>query len=225
VSPGAFVRAGEKIAEVAQITDLDVDFAVPERYLAHLRRGTEVDVSTTAFPGYELKGRIDVIDPVLDPATRSVHVIARLANPEARFRPGMSASVRAVLSSREHALTIPSEAVFAEGDQFLAYVVQSDGTVQRATLSLGTRLAGSVEVIDGLKEGDVVVRAGHQKLFPGAKVMAVNSREEEGTPAPAASADTTGAATEAGPADTTAAPAASTETAAAGSTATAESGS
>jgi membrane fusion protein (multidrug efflux system) len=177
ISPGAFVRAGQAITELVQLDELDILFAVPERYAGQLRRDAAVDVTSTAYPGYVLTGRVDVIDPNVDATTRNVQVLARVSNPDRRFLPGMSAGVRAVLSSRDSALTIPSEAVFAEGEQFLAYVVQPDSTVTRATLKLGTRLSGSVEVLEGLSAGDVVIRAGHQKLFPGAKVIAVNSRE------------------------------------------------
>jgi membrane fusion protein (multidrug efflux system) len=176
VSPGAFLRTGTRITDLAQLDELKVVFAVPERYASELRRGREVTVSTTAYPGYELTGKVDVVDPIVDPATRSVRVIARVDNPEGHFLPGMSANVRSVLAARESALTVPSEAVFAEGAEFLVYVVQEDGSVARTPIQLGIRLTGSVEVTQGLAEGQLVVRAGHQKLYPGAKVMAVNSQ-------------------------------------------------
>jgi membrane fusion protein, multidrug efflux system len=179
VSPGAYLRAGTPITDLAQVQSLKVTFSVPERYLGKLQRGSAVSVSTTAFPGYALTGRIDVIDPVLDPGTRSAQVIARVPNPGNRFRPGMSANISAVLSERMNALTIPSEAVFAEGAQTFVYVVGADSTVARTPVQLGTRLADVVEVVQGLKEGDRIVRAGHQKLFDKARVMPVDSRAEQ----------------------------------------------
>lgn len=178
VSPGAFLRAGQPITQLAQVSELKVVFSVPERYAGELTRGAEVTVSTTAYPGYQLTGRVDVVDPILEAATRTVRVIARVQNPDGRFLPGMSANVRAVLSSRDSALTIPSEAVFAQGDQFFAYTVQEDGSVAQVPLRLGVRLARTVEILDGLQAGDQVIRAGHQKLFPGSKVFAVNSQNE-----------------------------------------------
>lgn len=184
VSPGAYLRAGTPITDLAQIGTLKVIFFVPERYLGKLQRGSAVSVSTTAFPGYALTGRIDVINPVLDPGTRSAQVIARVQNPGNRFRPGMSANVSAVLSERMNALTIPSEAVFAEGNQTFVYVVGPDSTVARTPVELGTRLADVVEVVEGLKEGDRIVQAGHQKLFDKAKVIPIDSRAAQGGGAP-----------------------------------------
>jgi len=175
VSPGAFIRAGQPITDLAKLDELRVNFSAPERYLGQLRKGAEVNISTTAYPGYILRGRIDVVDPVLDPGTRSARIVARVRNPGGRFRPGMSANVSAVLSQRQNALTIPSEAIFAEGDQSFAYLVKADSTVTRVALTLGTRLPDAVEIVKGVGPGQTVVRTGHQKLFEGAKVIPVQS--------------------------------------------------
>ena len=117
-----------------------------------------------------------MIEPVLDPTTRSARVVARVANPERKFRPGMSADISAVLSERANALIIPNEAVFASGNQSFVFIVKPDSTAARVALTLGTRLADVVEVVRGLEPGMQVVRAGHQKLFDGAKVMPITSQ-------------------------------------------------
>lgn len=177
VSMGSYVRPGDAITNLARIQDLRVVFSIPERYLAQLKRGSEVIVSAPAFPGSELKGNIDVIEPILDAGTRSAGVVARVANPACNFRPGMSANVSAVLQQRGEALTISNEAVFVEQNQAFAYVIKADSTVTRAALRLGTRLPDAVEVRDGLQAGDRVVRTGHQKIFEGAKVIPISSRD------------------------------------------------
>lgn len=175
VSAGAFVRAGAPITELAQLDRLRINFSAPERYYSSLQRGAEVKVSTTAYPGYELTGRVEVIEPVVDQATRRTKIIARINNPGGKFRPGMSANVTVVLRERENALVIPSEAVFVEGNQALVFAIQADSTVARTPVELGTRLRDKVEVLSGLAAGAKVVAAGHQKLFPGAKVMPVSA--------------------------------------------------
>ena len=180
VSPGAFLRAGQEITVLAKVDELRVIFSAPERYLGQLKRGAEVAVSTIAFPGKTLSGQIEVIEPVLDEVTRSAKIFARVKNSGGDFRPGMSANISTVLSERDNALTIPNEAVFVNGDQSFVFVVKEDSTVARVALNLGTRLSDVVEVLSGLAPGDRVVRAGHQKLYQGAKVMPVVSREVEG---------------------------------------------
>ena len=173
VSNGAFARTGDAITDLAKIDELRIIFYAPERYIPQLRKRAAVDVSSPAYPGVVVKGRISVVEPVVDPQTRSVKIIARIANAGRKFRPGMSANVSAVLSERKGALLIPDEAVFAEGNQNLVYVIQQDSSVVRTPVTLGARLSDAVEVLQGLSAGTQIVTAGHQKLFPGAKVFPV----------------------------------------------------
>lgn len=187
-SPGAYLRAGTPIATLSRLADVEVTFSVPERFSGELERGLPVRVSTPARPDVVGTGQIYVVDPVLDSVTRSARVIARVPNPGGMLYPGMSANVSTVLWERDDAVTIPGEAVFAEGDRFFAYAIGADSTVQRTEISLGVRLPGRVQVLSGLSGGDLVVRAGHQKLYPGAKVMPIVSREDDGAPAMPAAA-------------------------------------
>lgn len=176
VSVGTFLRAGQAITDLANIDNIRVNFSAPERFLSRLKAGAQVTVFNTAYANFEAKGEILVIEPILDAATRSARIVAKVPNSDRKFRPGMSANISAVLSQRPNAMTIPNEAVFASGDQSFVFVVNQDSTVTRVPLVLGTRFADIVEVVEGLQPGMQVVRAGHQKLFEGAKVMPVTSQ-------------------------------------------------
>ena len=180
VSPGAFLRAGSAITDLARIDRLRVTFAVPERLLGAIRKGAPITVTTTAYPDVALEGVIDVIEPQFDPVTRNLGIVARVENPDELLRPGMSATVSVILGRRADALTVPSEAVFVEGGQAFVYAVQPDSVVTRRPVTLGSRQADSVEIGSGLVGGEQVVRAGHQKLYEGARVMPVSSRPQEG---------------------------------------------
>ena len=173
VSVGAYLRPGDAITELAQIDRLRVTFAAPEIYLGRIARGSGISVRTSAYPGLVVSGTVDVVSPVLDRASRSAMVVAHVDNPERRLRPGMSAEVSVVLARRPGALTVPAEAVFFQGQQAFVYRITEEQTVEMAPVSLGSRGARAVEVTGGLEAGQQVVRAGHQKLFPGAKVMPI----------------------------------------------------
>jgi membrane fusion protein (multidrug efflux system) len=180
VSPGAFLRVGDPITEVAAVDEMKLTFSAPERYVAHLKRGARVDITTTAYPGRVFRGRVTVVDPILDPASRTVQLVALVANPGRLLRSGMSADVSATLSERTDALTVPDEAVFGEGDQSFVYVVKPDSTVARSAILIGTRDSARVEVTQGLQPGDLVVRAGYQKLYDGARVMPMSAAALQG---------------------------------------------
>ncbi|MCA8962768.1 MAG: efflux RND transporter periplasmic adaptor subunit, partial [Planctomycetes bacterium] len=178
LSVGAYVQPGTPITDLTRLDEIEVRFSASERYAPRLERGAIVSVSTTAFPGVSLSGQIHVVDPVLDPDTRSATVIARVANPQEQFRPGMSADVTVDLTTYPNSVTVPSEAIFAEGNSNLVYVVGADSTVARVPVEVGMRLPAAVQIVSGLEPGMKVVRAGHQKLYPGAKVMPVNSGDD-----------------------------------------------
>ncbi len=187
VSPGAYLQSGTVITELARIDEMKVAFAAPERYLQLLKVGVPVDVTTPAYPDAHFPGKISVVDPVIDPQTRTVQLVARIPNPSRRLRPGMSANVAVTFSERPGALVVPDEAVFAQGAQSFVFVVDDSNKVNLAPVILGSRDSARVEVVHGLSAGQKIVRAGHQKLFPGAKVMPVGG-EAAGGPAAKAGA-------------------------------------
>ena len=175
VSVGTFLRTGQEITELANLNEIRVSFSAPERYLAQLKRDAKVIVSSTVFPGYEVSGRIIAIEPILDSETRNVNIVARVRNPGQKFRPGMSANVSVILTEHPNTLTVPNEAVFANGNQSFVYVIKKDSTVTSIPVTLGMQTPEIVEVTSGLEDGMQVVRTGHQKLFNGARVMPINS--------------------------------------------------
>jgi membrane fusion protein (multidrug efflux system) len=174
ISLGTFLRAGETITDLAQIDRLRVAFALPERLLATIKIGAKVSIVTTAYPDHVLVGEVAVIAPQLNPQTRNVAVVALLENPGELLKPGMSATVTAILQERGEALTVPSAAIFVQSGQTYVYVISADSLVSRTPVTLGTRLADKVEVIEGLVQDQLVVRAGHQKLYECAKVAPVS---------------------------------------------------
>ena len=171
VSVGEYLRTGDPITDLAQLDDLKAIFSAPERYLSLLRKGSAVTVTSPAFPDAKIEGQINVIEPVVDSSTRAVRIVARVPNRDRILRPGMSVNVSVLLSQREGALVVPSEAVFAEGNQLFVFAIGADGVVAKTAVELGSRTASDVEVKGGLSEGQQIVKAGHQKLFPGAKVF------------------------------------------------------
>ena len=97
-------------------------------------------------------------------------VKARIANPEAKLRSGMFASLELTLQLRDSAIVIPEPALMSNGDNFTVFVVDGKGTAQVRPIAVGLRLAGKAEVVKGLAQGEKVVVEGTQKLRPGAPV-------------------------------------------------------
>lgn len=173
VSVGDFVKDGEALINIEDISTLKVDFRLPERYLPLIRPGLALDVRSDTLPEARFKATVAAVDPLVDAQGRAVVVRATFANADGRLRPGMFVRVRVVLAERPEVVAVPEEAlVAAPGDtQFVFQVV--DGKARRVEVRTGVRRDTRVEIVAGLKRGDVVVTAGQLKLRDGMAVRVV----------------------------------------------------
>lgn len=169
ISVGAVVGAGTEIATISDTSQIKLDFTVPETMLASVAVGQPIEARAAAWPDTPLRGSIRAIDPVVDPATRSVKLRAVLPNGDGRIKPGMLLNVRLESRLRE-AIAVPELAIVLEGDQRYVYTVGKDGKAQRILVKTGGRSGRFVEVIEGLKPGAPVVTEGVVKLSPGVAV-------------------------------------------------------
>ncbi len=171
VNVGDYVGAGADIVGVEDIGTVNVDFRLPERFIARLAREQAVEVSLDALPGRSFAGHVDALDTQVDADGRALLVRARLDNPQGLLRSGMFARVRIVFSTRERALVVPEEALVPQGGkQYLVKVVDapdgSGGKVsRRIEARIGARVPGKVEILEGLAVGDIVVTAGQGPLM------------------------------------------------------------
>jgi membrane fusion protein (multidrug efflux system) len=168
VSLGSLVNPGTTITSLDDISTIKVDFAVPENYLASVRDGLAVYVTSTAFPEREFEGKVISVDSRVDPVTRSLTVRALLPNKDAALKPGMFLSVRLDRDVHE-ALMIPEAALMPEQSRQFIYVIE-DGKAVRREVRIGRREPGKVEVVAGLASGERVIVEGTQKVREGGAV-------------------------------------------------------
>jgi len=181
VSIGDYVKEGQDLVTLEDISSLKVDFRLPEVMLTDLRRGQAVEVGSDAYPNRTFTATLDAIDPLVDQNGRAVILRARLKNTDGQLRPGMFVRTRLILDERANALTVPEEALMPSGaEQFVYKVV--DGKATRVKVKTGLRRGSQVEVVEGLQAGDVIVTAGQIKLREGA---AVSTGPPPGAPATA----------------------------------------
>jgi membrane fusion protein (multidrug efflux system) len=170
ISPGAYVKAGDDIVRLENLSFVKLDFRVPEMYLSQIKPGQEVTILVDAYPKDAFRGKIYALEPAVDEKTRTILVRAQIPNPQAKLRPGMFARVNVLLSTRPNAIVIPEQAIWPQGrDTFVFRVV--DGKAALTKVELGVRRPGEVEVLKGLAANDVVVTDGQIKLKDGAPVM------------------------------------------------------
>jgi membrane fusion protein (multidrug efflux system) len=185
VSVGEVVNAGQALVTLVRLDPIEVDFSLPENLLAQIRRGQRVRVEVDAYPGETFGGDVVAIDPTVDANSRSARLRASIANPDGRLRPGQFARLQLDTGSgNAQALLVPEQALMQDGETRLVYTVV-DGKAKRTPVKTGTRVPGMVQVVEGLKPGDVVITAGQAKpmMRDGVPVVAVPA--QGGTPAAA----------------------------------------
>ncbi|MGH8130458.1 MAG: efflux RND transporter periplasmic adaptor subunit [Steroidobacteraceae bacterium] len=170
VSPGSLVTPGTPIATLDDVSIIKLDFSVPERFLAVLRRGQDITAQSTTYPGREFSGKVESVDSRVDPVTRSITVRAQIPNPDRQLRPGMLMSVLLYQNPHE-TLVVPEIAVLQVGMESFVYRVTKEATVERVRIELGSRRKGEVEVAEGLAAGDRIVVEGTVKLRDGTRVV------------------------------------------------------
>ena len=178
VSPGTLVSPGTEITTLDDITIIKLDFSIPERFISILRPGQEIAAKAAAYPDVEFRGIVKTINSRVNPVTRAVAVRAEIDNRERYLRPGMLLTVDLVSNLKE-ALSVPEKSLIPVGGSQFVFVVGEDNKVERIEIEVGRRYGNRVEVLSGLKAGDLIVISGLLRLGPG---MAVRVLGEEAAP-------------------------------------------
>ena len=172
-SPGQFMRPGDQIGTLDDISEIKLDFDVPETQISRVTGGVEIVARTAAYPDRTFTGVIADVDSRIDPTTRTVRVRAMLPNTDEVLRPGMLLTVE-VRSNPRQAMAIPEMAILDQADGAYVYrVVAREGgqAVDLVRITTGQRSAGMAEVLTGLAAGDSVITEGVQSVRPGQPVQ------------------------------------------------------
>jgi membrane fusion protein (multidrug efflux system) len=172
VSVGARVDTDTVITTLDALDTLEVEFSVPEQFYGRIQTGTPIVATTSSYAAREFRGEVGTIDSRVDPVARAFRVRAKIPNPDLALPAGMFMVVEAVLAERI-ALLVPEEAVQMQGRN--AYLYRIDGDrAKRVQVQLGQRRYGSVEIRQGVRQGDRVAVTGLQRLRDGSTVEVQN---------------------------------------------------
>jgi membrane fusion protein (multidrug efflux system) len=178
ISVGELVEVGDTIVTLDDSRRIKLDFSVPAVYLPELKPGLPIEARADALGDTPFRGELTSVDTRVDPVTRAVQVRAVLPNPDGRIVPGVLMRVDLLRNTRQ-ALVIPEAALVPQGDrQFVLVRANKDGTdvAEKRPVQIGARLAGRVEVVEGLAAGEQVISHGAIKVKPGSaiRILAVD---------------------------------------------------
>ena len=172
INPGENVKDGDSLFNLGRIDSVMVVANVAEEKIGNVRLGQTAEVVFDSFPNQVETGEIVKIDPITDPLTRTFKAYIKVANPDLKYKPGLSAYAR--IKYQRFALTIPAVAVITNAGQASVFVVENSRARLRP-VKIEPAPFGRVAVVEGLKEGERVVYYGLLKLKDNDLVAAENS--------------------------------------------------
>lgn len=174
VSPGALVTPGLVLAVLQDVSRIKVDFTLPERHAAEVAVGQWIHF-TVAGSGVVHEGRVAVIEPEIDAATRSVRVRGICESPDGLF-PGGVAEVELTLDGRTSGFPIPAQAILPSASGQAVMVIEN-GRARLQPVVTGNRTPSEVEILRGLHEGDRIATTNLLRIRPGVEVIAEGAAE------------------------------------------------
>jgi len=163
---GARVSEGEVLARLDDLSEVEVEFGLPETVFAQVARGQSVRARAAAFPDRRFEGRVASVDSRIDPVSRSFLVRALIPNPDSTLPAGMFLSLTLVLDEADR-VVVPEEAIVFQAAQTYVFV-DEDGRAARRTVETGQRRDGVIAITSGLAVGDAVVVRGLGRVRDGA---------------------------------------------------------
>jgi len=153
---GLYADPATELFTIADLSHVWVLADVYENELSLVREGSTAEVRLTYAPGRVLRGRIALVSPQLDPATRTAKVRIALDNPSQTLRPGMFADVTIATDAGDRNV-VPVSAVVQSGERSIVFVDRGGGRLSPREIVTGLRFEDELEVVSGLAPGERIV--------------------------------------------------------------------
>jgi RND family efflux transporter MFP subunit len=184
VTHGEKIDSSMNLLDIGDLSEIWVIASVYEYELPFVKAGQSAAMSLSYLPGKTYRGRVGLVYPVLDQATRTVQARLEFENPGLDLKPDMYAHVE-LESDLGERLTVPESAVLSSGTRDIVFVAKGDGYFEPREVRVGLRLPGAVEVLEGLSEGESVVASGNFLIDSESKLKAALEAAAAQRPAPA----------------------------------------
>lgn len=187
---GMHITSGQTLYKIADLSTVWVEADVYESEVAVVRVGQQAVVTLDAYAGERFNGRVIYIYPYIDEQNRTNKVRVELLNRGGRVKPGMFANVE-IAAPAASAVVIPLNALLDSGREQIVFVAQGDGYFEPRKVKAGRRVGDEVQVLEGIKEGEVVATGAAFFLDSESQLHAATQGYEAGGTAgggPAASA-------------------------------------
>ena len=175
---GQWVQAGGPIVELVDLSRVQVEVPLPERYVGEIKVGASVMATFDGLRGFKAKGRIFSVVAQADRNSRTFPIKVELSNADLMIKSGLVSRVILQVGAPYEALVVPKDALVLRGSAKFVFVM-NDATVAQIPVVVVNHLDNDVEITGQLEPGMIVVVEGNERLFPGQPVRVL----EEESPA------------------------------------------
>ena len=149
VVPGQFVREGDELLTIVDLDPIKVAVQVLGTEVVYLDEGRVATLDFTAFPDRPFYGRIETINPVIDPETNTARVTVHIENADGRIKPGMYAEADLEAQQFPDRILVPRTAILETADRRTHLFVLEDGRAKWRYVTPGLENEQLVELIEG----------------------------------------------------------------------------
>lgn len=170
LDPGAvLISTNATVFTLMDLETMKVMVNVLEKDVPTIEVGTEAVVTADAYPNKQFTGKVGRLSQSLDLSTRTMAVEVDIPNPDHVLKPGMFANVALVISKRDNAITVPTQAV--QQDINGQYVFVADSSVaRRRPVTVGPEQDNRTEIVTGLDGTEKIITTGQQFAKDGGQI-------------------------------------------------------
>ncbi|MFY2509429.1 efflux RND transporter periplasmic adaptor subunit [Vibrio pectenicida] len=176
-SLGKLVTAGDELVTLDDLSVMQLDLQVPERYLSQISKGMEVIATTAAWNGQEFRGQVVGVDSRINQETLNLRVRIHFLNPTSKLKPGMLVTATMAFTALE-APIIAVQSLEYSGTKRYVYLVDANNKVKRTQVFLGARIGNQVVIERGVSIGDKIVVQGIVNMRDGISVTELNQSSQ-----------------------------------------------
>jgi membrane fusion protein, multidrug efflux system len=164
ISPGAYITPTTIATTISQVSQLKLQFSIPEKYGAQLKNGQNIDFT---IDGVQKKFTANIIatEVGITENTRSLAVRALIKNKDESLLPGAFAKVKLALEKSEDAIMIPNSSVLPQGRIKFVFLYKG-GKAKQTEITTGIRDSTNIQALSGIDKGDTVITTGLLYLRP-----------------------------------------------------------
>ena len=175
---GSVVGPGTPILRIVSLGNMYLEAEVPEKNIGTIKKGSDVIVD---FPvlGETFNSKVTQAGNYINPANRSFMIQIAVPNKSGNIKPNLSSKIQLKDYSNPKAITVPTSIISenADGEQFL-YVAQNpdkngNAIAKRVIVKVGLSQGELVEIVDGIKDGDLIIKEGARSVKDGQKVSII----------------------------------------------------